>query len=150
MTATLTTASLLATFNTHRAANGMSSLKSWKESRAALESAIATFEQGAAEAEMNEQDEKRDQESATAAAKKRTVKRLAKEVIAKTSNKEHVAKAAASMKALDKTQSFNDYLKSINLDAKVARAKLRRAGFKAPYAVTADLVATLSTDRRRK
>lgn len=48
------------------------------------------------------------------------------------------------------TNELGAYLVSINMDAKIARAKLRRAGFSAPYAVTADLKKALTTDSRKK
>jgi len=42
------------------------------------------------------------------------------------------------------------YLATINMDAKIARAKLRRAGFSAPYTITAELKAALAGDARKK
>lgn len=65
------------------------------------------------------------------------------------------AKATKSTKAAPKTTTpstneFGAYLQSISMDAKIARAKLRRAGFSAPYAVTAELKAALTTDARKK
>ncbi len=57
------------------------------------------------------------------------------------------AKVAASPKS---TSDFAAHLASIGMDAKVARAKLRRANFSAPYKVTAELKAALAADSRKK
>lgn len=112
----------LAQLNTLRVAAGMKPLKAWKESKVKLEAAIAKLAQKLPEA------------TDPTPAQRATVERMAKEVIAKTSgraaatgdNMQQVPKAKpANTEGLISIATIADEL---DIDPKVARAKLRRAG----------------------
>lgn len=64
--------------------------------------------------------------------------------------KESNAKAKAPKTTTTTPNEFTAYLKSIGMDAKIARAKLRRSGMSAPYIVNDALKAALTGDKRKK
>lgn len=94
----------LATLNTLRTAAGKAPLKSWKESNAKLEAAIAALTPAA----------KLSEPAPVAKAEAKVQK-----------------KAAASYAHADRP--LQAICKELNLNPKVARAKLRKAGLSAPY-----------------
>lgn len=87
------------------------------------------------------------------AASRKVAKSMKKPTKSVTSTKATVTKASPKKAATSTpkgTNEFGAYLVSIKMDAKIARAKLRRAGFSAPYTVNAALKAALSSDSRKK
>lgn len=168
----------LATLNTLRANIGKAPLASWKNSMADLDQRIAdlTPTPGAADilpAPLPQPDltvvanaiadavasgkvtKLPTGASAVAAAKKQAKadKRTATKPVAPTKPAKPAAKAKRTAPANVKASGpdFAAFLATNKIDGRVARAKLRRAGFSAPYDISdKKVIAALTGDKRKK
>lgn len=160
--------------NTLRAAVGKPALTAWKESAAKLEAAITAL----SPAQHLGSDQPSPQAAVSPLPKKNPAAPLVSEAIAngikitkvpagktakQVQGKATREAAAKTRAAQERTKSqprvaanasgdaFKALLTELKMDAKIARAKLRRAGFSAPYDATDKaLVAALRADGRTK
>lgn len=90
------------------------------------------------------------------AAKKPAAKKVKPSKLQRTADAANAARTKAAPAKVKKTTTtksptaFAALLQELKLDAKQARATLRRKGFSAPYEVTPALRAALTTDSRKK
>lgn len=166
------TTELLNKLNVLRAAAGKSQLKSWKESRAKLEAAIASFE--VAEVIHSEEpavvsvlDQSMPEDvlnAADAFAKAVTQKKTPKQAVKaledelKPKSVSQLIAEARPLRDVDKV-TLADIARELNLNPKVLRAKMRRLNVPAEYILSkhtyklahkADIIAIIQRDHRRK
>lgn len=151
----------LNTLNVLRATVGKPALKSWKESAAKLEAAIATFSSSASPITIKKIPATAPELVVPAKRNAKIVKQadtavktdtpaLSVKVPARKVGKKATTRTARTSTGGKSTDAFFALLKTLKLDAKQARATLRRKGFNAPYDATADVKAALASDARKK
>jgi hypothetical protein len=143
-TTTMTTNEMLALLNTHRASQGLSPLKAWKASREKLRAALDVFATSDAHKRASEQDAANaHEERENAKAWNNEVRKLKPNKMKDVGTPPIVPRKNA--RKVDVVQpanakgDFTSFLKQRNLNPKVARAKLRRAGLKGPYVLNPEI-----------